>query len=522
MKYLLFCLTIVFSFAGSATIAQDSICATPEDEHSSQMRVNLRQNASIESYNIVGSPITVNVVFHVYNNCITATNTLDMLINLNTSFSGHNINFIKLCDDFIPAGAGSDPNDLDLPYAVNIYIYPSYGAPRAKGYGSNALYIGKFQSNTSSLPHEMGHCLNLFHTHHQFQCIELIDESNCSSCGDYVCDTPADPGLNRQTTLVDNNCNYIGTVKQNGATYHPDTHNFMSYSNPECRNRFSVQQGKRMYDALKTLSILLPVTKDPAITGSSIVCTTTAYSFKALLTSNISWFTSNPAGLYIDQISGQATRQNNYSGLLAVRASVSGSCGISTLSKTVWVGPPTQPGSVSGEIYPSVGAIYPYVSSAGASGAASYNWTLPYNGNPVWSQSGGNINGIIDTLNPNLIVGSSSGWVQAYGINECGNGAVSKLRVFPVSGGGGGIQRITIYPNPTQKILTIESTSENSSDKKNNFEAKLLNSFDQELTKGASTNGKLDLYIQDLQDGIYYLHVNIDGKIITKHVQIKK
>jgi hypothetical protein len=57
--------------------------------------------------------------------------------------------------------------------------------------------------NTSVLSHEMGHCLGLYHTHHgtvteegdSFQCPELVNGSNSSTCGDYIADTPADPNI---------------------------------------------------------------------------------------------------------------------------------------------------------------------------------------------------------------------------------------------------------------------------------------------------------------------------------------
>lgn len=216
---------------------------------------------------------------------------------------------------------------------------------------------------------------------------------------------------------------------------------------------------------------------------------------------------------------------------------VHAACNINaSISKSIWVGFPSPPGPVSGETAPSVGGIYQYVSSSPAQGQAYYNWTLPYYGNPLWSQSGGNINGIIDTLVPNLIVGSSSGWVQAFGVNECGNGAVSKLRVFPVAGGGGGQQqRIAVYPNPTSNSLTIESTTTDltifeteSNDKpkikknEEHFTAKLLDQFSVELRAGQSKNGKVTFDIQSLQDGLYYLHVQNGQELITKQIQIKK
>lgn len=116
------------------------------------------------------------------------------------------------------------------------------------------MVVDKAFYNQSTLPHEIGHCLNLFHTHHGVEpggCLENINGSNCNTCGDYICDTPADP-----TCIVNGSCTYIGGATQNGILYTPDTRNIMSYSNMDCRNKFSAGQGERMYASLKSISIL--------------------------------------------------------------------------------------------------------------------------------------------------------------------------------------------------------------------------------------------------------------------------
>lgn len=311
MKTLIFSFLAVFLLARTTLFAQKILCGTPQDSRN-QKEYQFKNNdvmglsGTIKSAAVPTPPITVTVVFHIFNNTVASSDTDRMLTTLNNSFNVHHINFVKLCDDFIPSSA--DPNAIDLPYAINIYIYESLSAPYAKAVGSNALYIGKSQSNTSSLPHEMGHCLNLFHTHNEGGCIEMIDGSNCTICGDYICDTPADPNLYQGRYLVDNNCNYIGTVTQNGVPYNPDTHNFMSYSIPSCRNHFTPGQGTRMYNSLGSLNVLIPVTKPAEIQESTtppnqlnLVCSSTTYSFKALSTSIVSWSSSNPAGLNIIQ-----------------------------------------------------------------------------------------------------------------------------------------------------------------------------------------------------------------------------
>ncbi|WP_188650518.1 zinc-dependent metalloprotease [Yeosuana aromativorans] len=109
-------------------------------------------------------------------------------------------------------------------------------------------------TNDSSLAHELGHFFSLIHTHGisaDQLTGELVDGSNCSSEGDQICDTPADPGLTYNN--VNNFCRYTGTVTDaNGELYHPDTHNIMSYSMKGCRDHFSKQQLARMYAYFQT------------------------------------------------------------------------------------------------------------------------------------------------------------------------------------------------------------------------------------------------------------------------------
>jgi len=104
-------------------------------------------------------------------------------------------------------------------------------------------------TNNSSLAHEVGHYFSLIHTHgadNTNLTKELVNGNNCSSTGDEICDTPADPKLSYKN--VNNFCRYIGTEKDaNGDLFEPDTENIMSYAFKGCRSHFSNQQLARMY-----------------------------------------------------------------------------------------------------------------------------------------------------------------------------------------------------------------------------------------------------------------------------------
>lgn len=118
---------------------------------------------------------------------------------------------------------------------------------------SSAFAVHSRFVNTTTVSHEMGHCLGLFHTHHGTSekergpstTPELVDGSNSSIAGDYIVDTPADPykwsffGEYNGGNLTD----------ANGDLYNPDPTNIMSYSS--AKYRFTDRQLYRMNKAIE-------------------------------------------------------------------------------------------------------------------------------------------------------------------------------------------------------------------------------------------------------------------------------
>ncbi len=103
----------------------------------------------------------------------------------------------------------------------------------------DANCMGGFPDTT--FIHEIGHYLDLFHTHENYRGAEYVNGSNCSTTGDLICDTPADPQLSFST--VDFDCNYTGAETDiNGDYYIPNTNNVMSYSRHSCRTELSPMQ----------------------------------------------------------------------------------------------------------------------------------------------------------------------------------------------------------------------------------------------------------------------------------------
>jgi hypothetical protein len=146
--------------------------------------------------------------------------------------------------------------------AVNVYFTPNlmFDGRSLRGVSSftwsatQGAIVACYGPTDTTLAHELGHYFDVLHTHidNPSVCLECPDESNCGTCGDFICDTPADPNLDG---LVDTACNYIGTGTACFQSYAPDTRNLMSYSRQTCRNHFSSSQQDL---ALATLVNLRP------------------------------------------------------------------------------------------------------------------------------------------------------------------------------------------------------------------------------------------------------------------------
>ncbi len=186
-------------------------------------------------------------------------------------------------DDHHIFGMGPQNNEQDevLPYlkpgVLNVFIHHVLTFENVTG-GGNAYSIpstylsmddGALAAECCAgiLAHEVGHCLGLYHTFewawgagNQNQVKEKVARNgncvNCTTEGDLLCDTPADPhelasyaGPDTLYLLVwehMTNCVFDTTVLDNcGDTYNPDETNIMSYFPDSCHTNFTVGQGVR-------------------------------------------------------------------------------------------------------------------------------------------------------------------------------------------------------------------------------------------------------------------------------------
>lgn len=141
-----------------------------------------------------------------------------------------------------------------VPNTINIYFVNDLYSDSGQGLCGYAQFpflfspedryimMNKFCSTDGgTLTHELGHFYGLYHTHETQFGRELVDGSNCSSAGDRLCDTSADPNLGNPNYM--SGCTYVGlATDQNGAKYAPPVSNYMSYAPASCQFFFSEQQ----------------------------------------------------------------------------------------------------------------------------------------------------------------------------------------------------------------------------------------------------------------------------------------
>ena len=192
------------------------------------------------------------------NNVIALTNSYYLANGLGIQFylAGTSPDYID--DDALFAGFTGNSelaiDGRDANTAMNMYFVNAFTDPGLAGYAyypgnlvlSTRSFIGTGPTATENdlgnrlIPHELGHNFNLFHTHQGSTGAtpELVTRgagANCTTAGDRICDTPADPNGRPGASITNvNGCpTYKGTATDpTGMTYSPSISNIMSYYFP--------------------------------------------------------------------------------------------------------------------------------------------------------------------------------------------------------------------------------------------------------------------------------------------------
>lgn len=203
---------------------------------------------------------------------ISSANLQSAMDGLNAAYAAANIQFYECSKVYVNNDTYYDFNRSEeaalaaaheVANVVNIFHCNTVTSTSGKSLCGYAKFPGgtdrivmknSCTTNGSTFIHEFGHYFSAYHTHQSGN--ELVDGSNCTTAGDQICDTPADPTLS--TSTVNGACVYTGVdTDANGDSYTPQTNNYMSYSRKSCRNLFTAGQIARIrYSAVNDRSYL--------------------------------------------------------------------------------------------------------------------------------------------------------------------------------------------------------------------------------------------------------------------------
>lgn len=277
----LFLMLILFTVSNS--VFSQSMCNTPPSSSYSTYNQQIHNMAET-------GPFYIRIYVHVIRKQDgTGGQTEDRvhqaLAFLDNDYNQHNIFFIWNClIDYInsdtyytPVGNSQVFNINRHSDGIDIYLFPDAppdhltGGGLAEGIGATAFFVAGNLSPLSAAPppyvplipssvmsHEMGHCLNLWHTWEgPNNCQEYVDGTNCEVCGDLICDSPAEP-LGGIAYYIDyETCTWLGSgLDPHNDPYDPDEHIIMTYTHPDCMEYFTLQQAQRMRNSIAALPIL--------------------------------------------------------------------------------------------------------------------------------------------------------------------------------------------------------------------------------------------------------------------------
>lgn len=284
-------------------LGQELECGTLSEIESFEIKTELqtiKQKRSINEYNDEDT-LYFRIQLHIFrDNNHTTTINLDSLkadlVDLNRYYSPAKIKFYQCnsieyidnsnyynfhsTDEQTIRTLYNDPLSINIYFARKVYIgsdtYAGYSYRPTTNSSPNFIVVGNDYTRKLTLIHEMGHFMDLLHTHDTINGKELVNGSNCVISGDLCCDTPADPQLSYLT--VNSDCQYTGSiVDANGDLYVPDPRNIMSYARKECRNIFTLEQYNRIRNAAY-LSNRLPLCSHTTKIISNSITTNTIFT----------------------------------------------------------------------------------------------------------------------------------------------------------------------------------------------------------------------------------------------------
>lgn len=287
------CILIIFFSFFSTSLFGQNICLTPtptaeQEIHARQMMLSWKAKMANSRLNGTQGAITyLPVKIHVVGaNGNFGSGTSAMI---NSAFASVNKHFASTDIQYFLCG-GVDYIDnatyynfdisqeaglcdsRDVNNAINVYVVNniSYtGGTNVTGYAyfpsgdkryNRILMKGFYLNDDKTFAHELGHFFSLYHTFQNNKDAdiakrELVGRSNCTTTGDFICDTPADPYGLAGATL--NGCTYSGAITDaQGTVFNPLLNNLMSYY-VGCGNVLTTSQNQRILDGWNTRQAMM-------------------------------------------------------------------------------------------------------------------------------------------------------------------------------------------------------------------------------------------------------------------------
>lgn len=262
-----------------------------------------------------------------------------------------------------------------------------------------------------------------------------------------------------------------------------------------------------------------------SVNGPSLICNPTQFTLaNQPVGSTLTWSTSEPAGLNINPATGAASRQNNFSGQVAVIATLNIGCGNFNVIRNVWVGEPLivyhPPGS-------NPCSSNPWYSGPILAGGLYYSWSVD-NANVWFTTYTTNYSSAVISYNPeyfNITLTISDGICStSTTLFSYTDGYYCQCFFDPACGGG--FSRFAVAPNPASNQVDVSFD-----DKEYEKELKRFGAIEYNLAlvdEQGNIVGKIKtsdkVYKWDtskLPNGTYYLKANYMSFGETKRILIK-
>ncbi|WP_025667234.1 T9SS-dependent choice-of-anchor J family protein [Aquimarina megaterium] len=268
--------------------AQEKDCGAEPPKNYDTFMLKRLKSITDNGSKALATPVSLPIQHHVSRNssggspAVSSAQIQNVMDELNATYAPMNISFheyapTKYIDKTSWNNSFNKSNDSQLVQyevaeAINIFYFSEVtsgssticGFAKFPGTGNRAILDASCSQNGSTSSHELGHYFSILHTHSTSNGRELVQRTNCSSAGDFFCDTPADPRL---SSLVNSSCNYTGTATDaNGDQYQPDVNNVMSYTRKSCRTGgFSSQQQNAIVASLESDRAYLTSPTNPPV-----------------------------------------------------------------------------------------------------------------------------------------------------------------------------------------------------------------------------------------------------------------